>query len=181
MNNITIKEYNQELHANAAHTLDKLTFPELGSNRDEFDNYKGWVLLNETNDLVGIVAYTIKSTTEWDFDLLIVSNEYGGKGFGTKLMTKLTELADKNNVTMSTRAYKGKANLIRLYEKFGFKKTGIVNKIGSPKMIRKPNELKIINNFGGNQLSKKIDYNSKYLKYKKKYINLKVQRKMYQN
>jgi ribosomal protein S18 acetylase RimI-like enzyme len=134
---VSVETYSPSKHGDVSHELDKSLFPDLPSDRNEFEDYKGWTL-SANGKFAGMLLYTKTEEKNWSFDILGITEDQRGKKLANSLMDNLVSEADKEGATIHTRAYKGDPKLIYLYEKYGFKDTGKKNYVGSVFMVREP-------------------------------------------
>jgi len=82
--------------------------------------------------IVGTLGFSTKKLNRYkhkgEFGM-VVSKDYWGQGIGTKLLEILLDWADENGlVKISLRVDATNKQAIKLYEKFGFRKEGLLEK-----------------------------------------------------
>jgi ribosomal protein S18 acetylase RimI-like enzyme len=122
--------------------LDATIFPDKGP----FDlgsyyqsNYS-YLITDTKKNPAPIVAYLFskpKGTATLFIGNIAVVPEYQGKGLGSKLLSQITTQANQEDKTLELQVLQNNKSAIRLYEKFGFEKTGETSD-GYNTMSRKP-------------------------------------------
>lgn len=94
----------------------------------DLDTYSNCLVLKEDNDIIGFISYSIIYDRAEIIDV-IVDEKYRKRGYGSKLVSKVINLAKSsncNNITLEVSKLNEKA--IRLYKGKGFEIVGVRKK-----------------------------------------------------